>query len=291
MIARASMNVIPGLVPAAYRAGSFNTAPTPELVSATTTAAGVEFEWQAKGSSVYSITASGSLRAEGDGFVGLKVECSCPDGQRQKLASLQRGTIIVCKHGFAALNSVQDPEAVATAVASAKRQKVEAAEREKQAKQQQEEQRRLQEAEMPGERARIEYGLKSLSAQDVVKQLSTAAQRLDGLRHLSALFPPSKMPTPSVQHCVRCDTDYDPQFASQRVCRVEHPHDACRTMWEGSKKSWQECSRCGKTFGCDGMHSWDRRAVEDQGEWCFEGEHTTDEAVVEDEGWDDEDHA
>jgi hypothetical protein len=37
------------------------------------------------------------------------------------------------------------------------------------------------------------------------------------------------------------------------------------------------------------MHGLDRRAVGDKGPWCFEGEHTTEQAVKEEEGWDNAD--
>ena len=54
--------------------------------------------------------------------------------------------------------------------------------------------------------------------------------------------------------------------------------------WNGSKISWYECRRCGNTFNCYDVHD-----VDDEGPWCFEGEHTTDRALVKCEGWDDDD--
>jgi hypothetical protein len=83
----------------------------------------VEFRWKAKGTSIYSVTAIGKLRYENDKFVGLNVDCSCPDGERQKILSRRNDEIIVCKHGAAALKSVEDPDAIVAAAAAAKRQK------------------------------------------------------------------------------------------------------------------------------------------------------------------------
>ena len=281
-------SVIPGLVPSAYRAGSWHSAPTPELVSASIAVEGVEFKWKAKGTSVYSVTAIGRLRYENNKFLGLYVHCSCPDGVRQRALSLEHDEIIVCKHGAAALKSVEDPDAIVAAAAHAKRQKTEAAARAQRVKEEHDEQRRLQDAQLPGERERIDYGLRHLSAETVVKHLTSIAHSVDGLRQLAALFPESVMPKPSVMHCLRCDTDYDPRYCPKLACKVSHPEAAVSQNWDGSKKSWDECGRCGKTFNCDGMHGMDRRAVKDEGPWCFEGEHTTDQDVVEEEGWDED---
>ena len=274
---RGAPRVLPGLVPAAYRAGSWHTAPTPELVSASVDQDGSQFEWRAEGTSVYTVTARGRLQCDGEGFSGLVVDCSCPDAERQKLRSLKEGTLFVCKHAAAALKSVEDPHAIAEAESQAKRRKTEAAE-----------QRQLQDTELPGERARIEYGLETLPAEEIVQHLSATVQSLDGLRKLVEVFPTSVMPNPALQYCVRCGKNYDMQILSQRVCRVEHPDSAVRTKWDTSKKSWDECERCGKTFNCHGFHYADRRAVEDEGPWCFEGEHTADEELVAEEGWDKE---
>ncbi len=273
-----------GLVPSAYSVGSWHSALTPELVSSSIAAEGVRFKWKAKGTSIYSVTAIGRLRYENNKFVGLNVDCSCPDGVRQKILSLQHGEMIVCKHGAAALKSVEDPDAIVAAAAQAKRQKTEQDEQRRLQKTKQDEQRRLQDAQLPGERERIDYGLKHLSAEAVVKHLTSIAHSVDGLRQLAALFPESVMPKPSVMHCLRCDTDYDPRYCSNKV---SHPEADVSQRWNGSKKSWDECGRCGKTFNCDGMHGMDRRAVMDEGPWCFEGKHTTDEAV--EEGWDEDD--
>lgn len=283
-------SVIPGLVPSAYRAGSWHSAPTPELVSASITADGVDFRWTATGTSIYTVTAIGRLRCENGKFVGLNVDCSCPDGARQKIVSLRDDEIVVCKHGAAALESVEDPDAIVAAEAQAKRHKTEAAARAQKVKEERDEQRRLQDAQLPGERERIDHGLKHLSPLAVMKHLSLVAHSVDGLRQRATLFPESVMPKPSVIHCMRCDMDFDPKYCSKLSCKVEHPEARVRQRWDGSKKSWDECGRCGKTFNCDGMHGLDRRAVGDEGPWCFEGEHTTEQAVKEEEGWDDADY-
>ena len=110
--------------------------------------------------------------------------------------------------------------------------------------------------QMPGERERIDHGLKHLSPLAVMKHLSLVAHSVDGLRQRATLFPESVMPKPSVIHCMRCDMDFDPKYCSKLSCKVEHPEARVRQRWDGSKKSWDECGRCGKTFNCDGMHGW-----------------------------------
>jgi hypothetical protein len=116
------------------------------------------------------------------------------------------------------------------------------------------------------------------------------AHNFNGLRQLAALFPESVTPKPSVIHCIRCDKDFDPKYCSKLSYKVAHPEAMVHQRWGDSKKSWDECGRCGKTFNCDSMHGLDRCAVEDEGPWCFEGGHTRDQAVVEEEGWDDTDY-
>ena len=70
------------------------------------------------------------------------------------------------------------------------------------------------------------------------------------------------------------------------ACKIEHPDDCCVTQWDGSKTSWSECKRCNKTFNLDGVHSWGRNAVDDDGAYCFQGQHTTDPNVIEEDGFD-----
>ncbi len=121
----------------------------------------------------------------------------------------------------------------------------------------QDEQRRLRDTQLPGERERIDYGLKNISAEAVVKLLKSTAQSVDGLRQLAALFPERVMPTPSVMRCLRCDKDYDPRYCAKLACKVRHPEECVYERWNGSKKSWDECGQCEKTFNCEGMHGRD----------------------------------
>jgi hypothetical protein len=189
------------------------------------------------------------------------------------ICSLQHGKIIACKHGAAALKLVQDPDAIAVAVAQAKHQKME-----------RDEKHRLQDVQLPGEHECNDYRLKQLSAESVVNHLTSIAHSVDGLRQLAALFTERVMPKPSVRHCIRCDMDYDPQYCSKLACKVSHPEAVVSQCWIGSKKSWDECRQCRNTFNCCGMHGF----VDDEGPWCFKGEHTPDQAVVKEEGWDED---
>ena len=86
-------------------------------------------------------------------YGGLSVECTCPDGVRQKTASI-RGRLYVCKHAAAALESVADKGAPSMLEAAIKKRKYDM-----------EESRRIQEAVMPGERQRIEHGIVKLGAE------------------------------------------------------------------------------------------------------------------------------
>ena len=84
------------------------------------------------------------------------------------------------------------------------------------------------------------------------------------------------MPTKRTVICGRCEKEYDPQVSGDNVCREEHPYDFVKTMWDGSKKSWSHCRRCGKDFGLDGFHSWGKRGrndPEEEGDYCFETTH------------------
>lgn len=115
---------IPGLVPQAYIEGSQYKAPTQPVLKTSRiddTTGHCDFHWEAKGSTgdTYDIRATGKLElvvvGDSGGTVGrgLKVICSCPDGQRQAVAPVTLQKMIVCKHGAAALLSVLDPEAMA----------------------------------------------------------------------------------------------------------------------------------------------------------------------------------
>eukprot|EP00750_Incisomonas_marina_P030157 INCI7322.1.p1 GENE.INCI7322.1~~INCI7322.1.p1 ORF type:complete len:170 (+),score=35.29 INCI7322.1:117-626(+) len=138
-----------------------------------------------------------------------------------------------------------------------------------------------QQAEIPGERQRIEHGLRIMKAERVVDLLLDNLNTMEGLRHAAALITVSSMPAPQTRHCVRCDKSYDPQYAEARVCRMLHPDQKVRQEWDGSKISWYNCRRCNGNF--DGHNKSD---CDD--EWCFVGAHTADAELVKDEGWNDD---
>lgn len=283
---------IPGLVPQAFTRGSRHTAPVPTLDTAELDEETGEcnFKWEAKGSlGSYEITAVGRLIMEVDSYGkpvgrGLKVTCSCPDGQRQAAEALDQNRIIVCKHGTAALESVLDEEAIAqfqTNLIRLQRQREEKASKQKDLE---EAAKAEQERTMPGERSRIEYGLKAMTHDEIQKHLEDSCKTVEGLRCMAVLFPQSIMPSPQTKTCVRCHKKYDERYADQRVCRVEHPSEHCNTKWDGSKISWQHCYRCDNDFDVPDCY-YGRNRPYDSGKWCFEGEHTQDEAKIEEEEW------
>lgn len=276
---------IPGLVKEAYIPGSWHTAGTPELIRSVVNGNEVDFEWRAVGSSVYSITAKGAVRLLKSGAPtydanSFKVVCSCPDGDRQQIVSRSSNKLYVCKHARASLESVLDTAATAQIKA---KQEAAAAEGRKKAEQHEkflEEQRGLQESEMPGERERIEYGLSKRSDADIAKLVKNASETVEGLKALTKIFPEDVLPSKKTVVCGRCKQEYDPQIPSDNVCREDHPYERRKTMWDGSKKSWEHCRRCGKDFGLDGFHSWGKRKrddPEDEGDCCYETTHVPEE--------------
>ena len=262
-----------------FTQGSRHQADVPELLTFEIREGAVEAEWRATGSSVYAVTARGEVRVSFDErgkphYDGLKVRCSCPDGERQN-ASSDRS---LCKHAFAAIQSVVDPDADATIegmrkAAAASRAEVEAA----------------QDKELPGERDRVKNALAHLSSGEVVKYVARSLGTLEGLRAVARhVFPPDTVAAPNVLRCLRCKEDYDPSFCGKNPCKVRHPFT--RTEWDTSKKSWEYCRRCGATFNLWGAHSGGKRGVRDDGEYCFEGDHTTDPVVFSEENWEDPDY-
>lgn len=267
------MTQIPGLTWQAFVAGSWHSAPTPELVRSEVSPSGVSFEWRAVGSAVYLITATGRAGPPG----GLDVSCSCPDGAKQSAATATSGRLHVCKHAAAALQSVLDPAAVAAGAAS----EAASAARSIATK-------AAQEAALPGERQRLEDGLKQRTAEDVVSLLKSRLKTLEGLQLMSRLLPAAVLPPASaLKTCRRCGEKWNPEVASQRVCRVPHPDGESTTRWDGSKKSWQECGACGKTHSLDGFFAGGRRKRDDEGGYCFEGAHL-EEGDDEEEGEEEE---
>ena len=146
-----------------------------------------------------------------------------------------------------------------------------------------------QDEELPGERERVTNALDRLPPETIVRLLRDSLRSLDGLRAVAShVLPPEAAPTPNVLRCLRCDESFDPAFAGRKSCKVQHPDACVHTDWESSKRSWDHCRRCDATFNLNGFHSWGRHNVSDDGEWCFEGEHTTDPRVVAEEKWDED---
>jgi hypothetical protein len=268
---------IPGLGKQAFVKGSWHQTPTPTLLRSAVSSDRIDFEWSAHGTQVYQVTAKAALcRSDCDSggvqLEALDVRCSCPDGVKQHLATVVEGKLHVCKHAAAALTAALDPTMGVREVEHAKlreqhrlkQQELMAAERVK------------QDVEMPGERARIEHGLKNLEADKVVLLIRSGLSTLDGLRAAAVLFPRDVFQPPSIRHCQRCGEDYDLNIPAQRVCRLTHPHDHVSRQWSDSKHSYSECSKCGKTFDLDGYSSFGRKRKQDpyeQGPYCWEGEH------------------
>mmetsp|Transcript_20682 Transcript_20682/g.44925 ORF Transcript_20682/g.44925 Transcript_20682/m.44925 type:complete len:304 (+) Transcript_20682:32-943(+) len=281
-MAMASSLFIPGLVRGVYSAGSRHSAPVPTLVRSDVEESISDFEWEAHGSQTYKITAKGSIvmKVESDtvafDFTTFRVNCTCPDGDRQSLLSLQTKRLYVCKHAKAALDSVIDPSAEKAQHTRRQEQMEQAgivrARRAAEEKRIEEEQER----DFPGERKRIEYGLEKLSGEEVVRILKNQAKTVEGLKALVQVFKADVMPSRKEEQCGRCNKKYDPQIPADRICQIEHPYDKVNTEWDTSKKSWSHCRQCDKTFGLDGYHSCGKRGRDDpeeEGDYCYEGQH------------------
>jgi hypothetical protein len=175
------------------------------------------------------------------------------------------GTAIVCKHAHAALSSVLDMELERN---EAKRAPKTTGDRYAGFA--------TLDLALPGERTRLEHGLTSSTAEEVLAMIRTRLGTVDGLRAAAQLFPPSLMPTKIVRYCQRCEKEWDPQFPAQSRCRIEHPYDCVSTQWEGSKVSYSHCSECGEDFNGEGTSNVRRlRGIPSIHEksWCFEGAH------------------
>ncbi len=258
--------MIPGLVKKVYIQGSrHSTQEPPELIRSDFREGEAEFEWRAKGSKTYTVTAKGSITAiysdEGYGFdfKSFQVKCSCPDGNRQRLLSLKRKQHYVCKHAFAALNTVLDQKA----------EKIFESEH-LQWKEKLKAEKDRQNVEFPGERERIEHGLSKTSGEELIKILNRRIETTDGLKALMALLPNSVFPPKKSETCGRCNKEYDPQYISDTICRIPHPPEECCDEWEGTT-----CYQCQKTFNVKSFDSRKRgrNDLQDMGEFCFEGEH------------------
>jgi hypothetical protein len=275
---------IPGLVPAAFKKGSRHSADPPTLKKSTVAADGsVDFKWVAMGSNgSYIITAKGKLVCSNDdsgepSYAGLNVICKCPDGERQNIATLNSDKLIVCKHGAAALELVLDKGEASNSLKREpnKRRKTEKCVSNTRQKKEEDRQCQAQEAEMPGERGRLEYGIDALGSEQVVALIKKSMGTLEGLRTVATLFPDSIMPTPNTKYCVRCKKTYDDRFLSQRLCQIPHPEGECNNERD-KYRSWKHCEKCDKTFYVTGEYNFGRDFIPDEGEWCFEGAHVPD---------------
>lgn len=276
---------IPGLIPDAFSKGSRHSADPPTLKKSTVAADGsVDFRWVAMGSNgSYIITAKGKLACSVDvysgkpSYTGLNVICSCPDGELQNVATLKSGKLIVCKHGAAALELVLDKEAANTLKNKRRKMTLDV----KMARQREEEENlcNAQEAELPGERARLEYGIDALGSEQVVELIKKSMGTLEGLRTVATLFPDSIMPAPNTKYCVRCKKTYDNRFLSQRLCQIPHPEGECNAVRD-KHRSWKHCEKCDKTFYVTGEYNFGKDRIIDEGEWCFEGEHLPDDSLA-----------
>eukprot|EP00961_Rhodomonas_salina_P055163 741063-Rhodomonas_salina.1 len=121
---RSSAPVIPNLVREAYVCGSSHKAETPELVRSHLKNDGVtvDFQWQAYGTRVYTVNVRGAVKVSWSDargardeavYGGLQVQCSCPNAKIQAKDSSKIKKLIVCKHAYAALESVLDLHATA----------------------------------------------------------------------------------------------------------------------------------------------------------------------------------
>jgi len=276
--------IIPGLVKEAYVAGSRHSVPSPDLTRSDVDGTSADFEWKAIGSDVYKVVAKGSVVIigwSGDGRPRFDSEsfhatCSCPDGARQRVESINSGKVYVCKHAEAALDSVLDSAAANEIESQRKARAAEATVVKNYHVAYQETQRKEQDAKFPGERKRIEHGLSKRSADEIMTLLKESVTTVDGLEALAKLFPKETMPAKTTTRCGRCKKEYDHNIPSDQICRIQHPCEKVDTEWNGSKKSWDHCRNCDKTFNLNGFHSWGRRGRNDpfdEGEYCYEDQH------------------
>ena len=172
------------------------------------------------GSSIYSITAKGSLVSTGWDERGeypkfdrytFNVICSCPDGVRQQESNSRSiDKLYVCKHAKAVLDTVCDPEATKDLVDN---KKVKIAEYNKHQAEQAKYlsvQRVKQDEQLPGERERIVYGLSKRSDEEIIGLIKRGIHTVSGIEALGKLFPVSVMPHKKTIQCGRCKKDTIP---------------------------------------------------------------------------------
>ena len=251
--------IIPHLIKEAYTAGSWqiagpwHTAVKLELIKSIVECDGVDFAWKSVGSSIYSVTAKGSLViTEWNAFSGdpkfdrnkFTVVCSCPDGVHQNKRNAMPtdmfvpiDALYVCEHAKAALDSVCDPKAT-KCIREEKKAKIQElkalqAERSKHLR----DQRVQQDKRFPGERERIMHGLSKRNVVEIAKLVKEGAATVEGLEALIKLFPASIMPPKKSIRCGRCKNEYDPQVKSELICREEHPDDRVNRCRDTLKNS------------------------------------------------------
>lgn len=288
------LTYFPGLVKEAYKSGSNNRAHTPKLISLLQRDDGkIDAFWQALGSAgdTYSIRAGGSItKTEANGklhYSGLNVSCDCIDAKKKSNC----GSNLLCKHAFAALNSVIDHACTASTAAQIHEMQQEMALKKQRLEQEAPLIREEQEKKFPGERDRILYGLSVLPAEDIVKLLLTAITTADGLRACAAIFIPAVLPNKQIVTCTRCKEVWDLQYPGK--CRISHVDG--NTEWDTSKISFEVCGRCGEkhSFSYDNNNRNDHTSFNEEESWCFDGTHTLDQKhseFLEGENDDEEDH-
>ena len=277
--------IVPGLTKSMFYSVSRYGSSTPAIQCFSRDEAGcIDATWNVSGStsSPYVVTVKGKVNVSFQKtnyrgklgvdpvYAGLAVCCSCPSGVEQESHNNMpmRSCLNVCKHANSVLQKMIDSQAVRYEDSMLKNEqaKFEVAAAKIS---------RLQEDTMPGERARIEHGLKSQSSEKIVAFIKEKLDSIDGLQKVAALFDTNMMPTPQIQRCLRCKKDFDPQFSDGQSCKIDHKSEV--TRWRGSKVSWSECDPedggCGKTWN---LYGEARKYVWDEGEYCFKGRHTTD---------------
>jgi len=198
---------IPRLTSRLYTAGTRHAAPVPKLIQSNVNTAdgSFDFEWEARGSEVYHVTANGRLDNNNDGGGGScwkgmsAVHCTCPSFEEQDLATTDSGwrVLYVCKHLKAALDSVCDQNADQT-----KRAKEAATEKPKKKKKRETTGNNNDDDDDAHSetRQRLEHGLSKRTDSEIVKLLKERMQESEeGLQAVAQVFPPHMMPLPTAK--------------------------------------------------------------------------------------------
>ncbi|CRK94958.1 CLUMA_CG008446, isoform A [Clunio marinus] len=248
----------------------------------------INANWSVKGTSTYILTLKCKTlqniqpsHAKWDNFV---ITCSCPDGKNRRK--------LICKHAHKCLTTVVDTtlEAEQKKIAEEERKKWEKVfkeEAEKEAKivkEKAKKRRELaieQELALPGERKRILRGLDTIKRMNFREfVLEKCNESVESLEHLSKLFPESLLPKISdlTTKCERCKKFFAPTNNTEKSCQKDHPYSSVRS----TGKYEYFCRRCECNFYCPDYGL----GFSDCEDPCFEGMHTTDKKLVEEEYWD-----